>query len=331
VAADPPQIPSAVTIGQSGSVDQGKEIAEYLGLRQGLVKSFKYLNGERALTETERTMVRGGEMWRIKRTTVSGQAVRDYKVGPMDVGLIGYQPAGGAYKQIDPPGTTLKWPLQTGTKWTNAAGTTLSISIEDVDTGAGTFFGCAKVADRAGSVWYCRGVGVVKAQFPASSGGWTGETLSDFAPRFADVRYRSNASTSETVEETRRQLAGTTSARTELADLFGKFSVRKSVTCAELWPNAFAFEGQKVALVDVYLKMMLDRNKALVGGPAGECLVVVSGVPDRTFPATVPGLLVLVGDVVGMTEVKLGGFAPSTVPHMRFSGVHFCKTNPCSQ
>jgi len=81
---------------------------------------------------------------------------------------------------------------------------------------------------------------------------------------------------------------------------WGKYGVRKMVSCSQLSTNPFAFEGEKIAVV-VDFEEMLDRDKALFGR---ECMVVTPGIPARTF-STQRASVVLIGQVIGKTEVKI--------------------------
>lgn len=213
------QSAGATTTARSGAVKPEREIAEYLGLREGLVKTFvsrivspgaPARDGSRSLVEVEKkTSGSGAEVWRRKTTFLSSEkwSVREYSLRPGAVELIGYEESGKAYQRLEPPGSTLNWPLKPGTKMGSGASSYEVLAVEDVDTLAGRFSGCLKTGGKAGSIWYCRGVGVVKSDFQGPQGR-TLVTLDDVFPRYGDVRYQPKSRTGETAEQTRRRLAG---------------------------------------------------------------------------------------------------------------------------
>lgn len=127
-------------------------------------------------------------------------------------------------------------------------------------------------------------------------------------------------------EEKKVQIAA---ARKYLEDFGKKHGIQDGVDCEVLNRNPFAFERKNIAL-KVTFEQMIARDQGLfgVGDALGGCGVVVSGIPQGAFSAQRVEVL-LVGNVLGNTEVKIG-MATLRVPHLKFVGVHICRDRKCS-
>ena len=123
----------------------------------------------------------------------------------------------------------------------------------------------------------------------------------------------------------RRRQDATAAVAKELQAFAGKNRVKRFVSCSQLSTNPFAFEGEIVALT-VTFDSMLERDRGLFGP---ECVVVVSGIPLRTF-GTQRVEVLLAGKVVGKAEVKFP-LGPPSVPHLKFEGVQFCRQPRCAE
>jgi len=142
----------------------------------------------------------------------------------------------------------------------------------------------------------------------------------------AQLREEKARGEAQLTEERARRETRVAGARQELGSFLEAYGAKRIVSCSQLSTNPFAFEGQAVA-VQLLFGSMLERDKALFAG--NECNLVVSGVPYGTF-STEQVDLVLIGRVVGKTEVRLPLGSPS-VPHLEFVGAHICRQANCGE
>jgi hypothetical protein len=131
-------------------------------------------------------------------------------------------------------------------------------------------------------------------------------------------------------EESRREKEQlTVAAQKELAARFGKYGVKRLVSCSSLEVNPFAFDREVVA-VPLVFHSMLERDKGLFAmGEILECKIVVSGIPPSIFSTRLMYVL-MAGRVIGRTEVK-SPLGPLSLPHLSFVGVEFCRKEKCAE
>jgi hypothetical protein len=117
-----------------------------------------------------------------------------------------------------------------------------------------------------------------------------------------------------------------TEVRNRFNEFIKKYGVKELPSPSALITNPFVYEGKTVAIVIDFIEMLTPTQGLFMNSE--ELPFVVSYIPKGLF--TSKKRVLLAGQVLGKTIVKLSLYGEVSAPHLKFVGVHFCQNWDCS-
>jgi hypothetical protein len=162
------------------------------------------------------------------------------------------------------------------------------------------------------------------------NGGWSSsKAWTDLAAK-VDATISTEETRIQGEEEKRRAAVRKTSeenAKSEKRKKFNDFSSKYGniqwVATDKLMANPFIYQNKSIGLVTRFVQM----QSATTGIFEDRGILVISDIPKGMFSQETPVLII--GRVIGNTDLQLPIVGKQKVPHLRFVGVYKCKHHAC--